>query len=67
MENPTPQTPDEMTRECMGCIARVCEDMARCAMNVDKGALETHYNFLRVQMNRLDTIERAARLPREMM
>ena len=59
--HPFPQSQDDMMRECMGTIARVCQDMERCAMNGDEAGLIVHFNFIKAQMNRLDTIQKTVR------
>ena len=67
MKHPTPQSPKEMERECLGSIARVAADIERCAMNGDTGELEVQFNFLKSQMNRLDVIRKTIRqAPREL-
>lgn len=59
----TPQSPDEMQRETLGTIARVCADIERCAMNQDVGGVMTQYDFLRTTMRRLDIIRTNLRRP----
>lgn len=51
-----PQTPEEMRRECFGKIARVCDNISRCAMVQDAGGVETHYALLAKAMKTLDII-----------
>lgn len=58
---PTPQTPNELMRECLGTIARTARDIEDCAMQQDTFGLETHFNFLKAQMNRLNIIKSTTR------
>lgn len=51
-----PQTPGEMRRECFGKIARVCDNISRCAMVQDADGVETHYALLAKAMKTLDII-----------
>ena len=57
VRHPTPQTPEEMTREALGTIIGVCRDMERCAERMDIGGLKTHFGFLKTTMGRLDVIQ----------
>ena len=67
MNHPLQQSPDEMARDCMGTIARACADMERCAMDGDYSGLKVHFDFVRIQMGRLDIIRRDIRQkPREL-
>lgn len=59
----TSQSPEEMQRETLGTIARVCADIERCAMNQDVGGVMTQYDFLRTTMRRLDIIRTNLRRP----
>lgn len=59
----TPQSPEEMQRETLGTIARVCADIERCAMNQDVGGVMAQYDFLRTTMRRLDIIRTNIRRP----
>lgn len=59
----TPQSPEEMQRETLGTIARVCADIERCAMNQDVSGVMTQYDFLRTTMRRLDIIRTNLRRP----
>jgi hypothetical protein len=59
----TPQSPEELQRETLGTIARVCADIERCAMNQDVGGVMTQYDFLRTTMRRLDIIRTNLRRP----
>lgn len=64
--HPTPQTPEELKRECLGTIAGAGRDIERTAMEGSVDALKTHVDFLEVQMRRLETIMTAVRTgPRE--
>lgn len=56
MKHPTPQTPEELRRECLGTIAGIGGDIQRCAMEGNVDALKTHCDFLITQMRRLNTI-----------
>ena len=55
-QHPTPQTPEELERECLGTIIRVCRDIERCAEGMDAAGVTVHFDFLKKQMNRLDVI-----------
>jgi len=57
MTHPIPQTPEELERDCLGTIWRVCDDMIRCIQQGDEAGLDVHYDFLRKQMNRLQIIK----------
>jgi len=48
-------------RECLGTIARTARDIEDCAMQQDTFGLETHFNFLKAQMNRLNIIKSTTR------
>lgn len=61
MVHPTPHTPDEMIRDTLGVIARVARDIEDTAMQGDTASLSTHYNFLKIQMERLHTIQHTIR------
>lgn len=63
IKHPTPQTPEELRRECLGTIAGVARDMERCAMDGKTDALKTHFDFLKIQMRRLETIMTTVRQP----
>lgn len=63
MNHPTPQTTEELLRECIGTISRVCADMERCATAMDIAGLEVQWDFLTAQRRRLDTIRKAVRQP----
>ena len=56
MKHPTPQTPEELERECLGTIIRACRDIERCADGMDVAGVNVHFDFLKKQMNRLDVI-----------
>lgn len=56
MKNPIPQTSEELERECLGTIASVARDIERAAMNGDAATVNTHFDFLKKQINRLDVI-----------
>lgn len=62
--HPIAQTPQELERECLGTIARVAQDIERNAMNGDAAAVETHFDFLKAQMKRMDVIRKSARVER---
>ena len=64
MEHPIPTTPDEMIRDTLGVIARAARDIEDTAMQGDMASLTIHYNFLKLQMERLETIKRTMRRPR---
>lgn len=61
MNNPIPQTQAELERECFGTIAGVARDIERAAMNGDAATVNTHFDFLKKQINRLDVIRTTAR------
>lgn len=63
IKHPTPQTPEELQRDCLGTIAGSARDIERCAMDGKTDALNTHFDFLRVQMRRLETIMTTVRQP----
>lgn len=56
MKNPIPQTPEELERECLGTIANVARDIERAAMESKPEVVKTQMRFLKVQMERLETI-----------
>ena len=56
MNHPIPQTQEELERECFGTIAGVARDIERAAMNSDAATVNTHFDFLKKQINRLDVI-----------
>lgn len=58
MTHPIPQTPEELERDCLGTIWRVCDDMIRCIQQGDEAGLDVHYDFLRKQMNRRELIRK---------
>lgn len=64
MAHPIPTTPDEMIRDTLGVIARAARDIEDVAMQGDMASLTIHYNFLKLQMERLETIKRTMRRPR---
>lgn len=64
MAHPIPTTPDEMIRDTLGVIARAARDIEDVAMQGDMASLIIHYNFLKLQMERLETIKRTMRRPR---
>lgn len=57
----TAQTAQELERECMGTIWRTCDDMARAAEAGNHASLKTHFDFLKEQMQRLETIRKGVR------
>ena len=61
MKNPIPQTSEELERECLGTIASVARDIERAAMNSDAATVNTHFDFLKTQMKRLETIRTTVR------
>lgn len=63
--HPTPQTPDEMARDTVGVVWRVCQDMERCAENMDLNGLKINFDFLKHQMTRLELFEREMRKHRQ--
>ena len=66
MKHPTPKTPEEMERECLGVIAGVARDIERAAMEGNASALETHFSFMKAQVKRLDLNRTSVRqAPRE--
>lgn len=64
MGHPIPVTPDEMIRDTLGVIARAARDIEDVAMQGDMATLTVHFNFLKLQMERLETIKRTMRRPR---
>ena len=65
-KHPEPQTPEELERECLGTVIRVCRDIERCAEAMDATGVEIHFDFLKKQMARLDVIRKTVRQkPRE--
>ena len=56
-----PRTPEEMERECLGVIARAAADVERTAMNGDVAGVNVHFNFLKLQIERLYTIRHTIR------
>ena len=56
--HPTPQTPDNMIRDTLGVIARTAADVERTAMDQDIAGMMVHYQFLKLQIERLHTIQR---------
>ena len=58
---PVAQTPEELRRECLGTIAGAAKDIERCAMDGKVDALKVQFEFLKVQMRRLETITGTAR------
>lgn len=49
-------TPEEMERECLGTIAGTARDIERSAMDGKVDAMKVHFDFMKVQMRRLETI-----------
>lgn len=56
-----PRTPAELERECLGTIAGVARDIERSAMNGESDAVNTHFNFMKAQMRRLEVIRTTVR------
>lgn len=59
MKHPTPQTQVELERECVGCIWRVADDIAKAAEQMDIPGMEIHFRFLKSQFERLELIRKS--------
>lgn len=53
---PTPQTPEELERDCMGTIIGVCRDIERNAEAMNAAGVKVQFEFLKKQVTRLDMI-----------
>lgn len=58
MEQVQRQTRQELERECFGTICHAATDLARAAEQRNAGAVEVQFDFIKVQMRRLDTIRK---------
>lgn len=58
---PTPQTPQDMERETMQTIRKVCDEIIHEIDNDDYHGVITQYTFLKTQVNRLEMLHRNVR------
>jgi type I restriction-modification system DNA methylase subunit len=58
---PIPQTPQEMERETMQTIRRVCQDIMREVDNDSYSGVIVQCTFLKTQMTRLELLHRNVR------
>lgn len=58
---PIPQTPQDMERETMQTVRRVCQDIMREVDNDSYSGVVVQYTFLKTQMKRLELLHRNVR------
>lgn len=58
---PIPQTPQDMERETMQTVRRVCQDIINEIDGDSYHGVMVQYTFLKTQMNRLEMLHRNVR------